>query len=422
MGLINISDVKGLTENFSLTPDQIPGVQLWADFTDLLQITSNSSNNIAQVSDKSGIGNHLVQASSNKPTLKFDGGNGYSCANVSSNQCLSKTVTYAHPFTMYIYMKLNVENGQLVFEFNSAYNTGALSFITTGSNILVIAAGSNFYFNDKRMKLTIGKWTLVRFTITSTGAAYCCLDSNAIVGADSRFSTGIAGANGITKLSIGSPDFSGTWNFDVQEVVVTNTSVSNSDDIKIRNYFFNKYKTVLPNVYYALGDSVTAGRDATSVGTNDFVTLVGAGLSAYAYNYGTAGANIGYPPTIGGANTNLNALYTTVDTRNLNAYITFEYGLNDTTSSNWAAMYKSMVQWFIDKGYNKNRLCVVSTTYDPGRPQDITTNTYLSAMASALGVRYADVYTPLQSHGGEVEHPDDAGHAIMATTILAAFA
>jgi lysophospholipase L1-like esterase len=188
------------------------------------------------------------------------------------------------------------------------------------------------------------------------------------------------------------------------------------------------------------GDSITVGQGAT-MPSLDYASLVSASLGVTQLNSGISGTTLQSTNVKVAGTDGRTSWYSRVSCRvPLQALI--QYGVNDInqliadgyTSANFA----TQLGYDVDKirattGLTANKICIGSpswfTAFDGDGDRTIA-DAYAAAaeaVATAKGTRFADCYAAIRDGGGAALladglHPNDAGHAVMAAEIIAAFA
>jgi lysophospholipase L1-like esterase len=204
-----------------------------------------------------------------------------------------------------------------------------------------------------------------------------------------------------------------------------------------------------PIFYTALGDSITAGGEASTIGSTDFVTLVGKALGATTTNLGIGGQfsgpvnviiptglNIVYTGVLAAEvpniplNTNLISLY--IGTNDL--WLTEEMGAVQTP---YAANLAGIISGIHARVPNAKivALTVPNDTYRNAAGESAALKTVLTGFDNAMrtaiigsGALVADLqcdpamYNNANFPNPYDVHPNDAGHAAIAADVLAQIA
>lgn len=378
--------------------------------------------------DQTGNGHDLINNTpSTQPIFTLaNGTNGQPCLTINSGKRVGLTLAQALPYTVYGYFKQNtlVTNNVLV-ELGADLATALTQRpCQEGGTYLSMAAGVNFAPNQKKFGHT--KFCSYRYT-NLAGSLIANVDNGPVIGCNALLPTFSIGSNAVSSLFLGANDGS-TPDFLAQALLLANTNVSDADHNTIVAYLNQQFTNSFGTPLITFGDSFTVGLNASNTSTLSYAELTANAMSLDLYNYGISGTGVGLngvPATAG----NFSDLYNTVSLgTNLNAYITFCYGANDGIQVGYQAYYQSLIQYFISLGYNKNRLCIVSQYAQaaPNLADAATRSTECSAISVALGIRFADTFTAFANNGGFANitsgHPNDTGHALMATTIENALA
>jgi len=203
------------------------------------------------------------------------------------------------------------------------------------------------------------------------------------------------------------------------------------------------------------GDSIMRGQGAT-VDAKQFIDLVAAALSAgVPNNQGSSGTVLQNSPDSSGsprASNGRDRYTTAVMGANAAELVISAYGFNDAryvanpdrfNVSAYINDYREVLGGILAEGYPRNRIVVVTPHYmiDDGLATAGTAGfygqsragfeAYVAAskqVADEFGVYWADSYTPMKAAvlagqtiiGADKIHPNDAGHQIIATAVLAA--
>ncbi|MGZ4000140.1 MAG: SGNH/GDSL hydrolase family protein, partial [Mucilaginibacter sp.] len=347
--------------------------------------------------------------------------NGKPCIRFQTSKYIGiASLTQALPYTFYVYLKNSTFHENIIAVFGGDYHQSILQMPSNNGGIgaTALAAGSNYLPVEK--KTYKADWHLYRFTNVA-GNLLMTVDDGPVIG-DLPGVPYTVGTSAISRLTLGD-DEGDTADFFLQEFLLLDHNPSADEHKNLWNYFKNKYNPTPITTYYAFGDSITYG-DFASDEFHKYAWEVGNGLNADYYNAGIAGTTIGYSAVRAG--NSLDMLVDALDFGfNTDGYLTFAYGANETVDANWADYYQAIIQKFLDRGFNKNRVCIVSEFN--GNANAIAAAPYCAAIAANLGIRYADCYTysltadPAVIFSG-APHISDAGNAAMASIILAAFA
>jgi len=398
--------------------------KLFVETSDLGTISMNTSLQVSAINDKSGNGINLVQAnSSHQPIMVLSDTNGLPALRCQTSKYI-QAASFSLPinYTIYLYLKQTTfqGTGSILVQLGSDYLHGSITQGTStdgGTGCLSLIGGSN---GQPRTKFSYkSDWHLYRYA-NNGGNVIMSIDDGPIFGDIPNGSYNV-GTNTLTNFIVGDNTGEAT-DFSIQAAVVFGHSVSKDEHKNVWSYFKPKYKPALVKTYFAWGDSITQGFGISNI-QNTYVWLVGNGLGADYFNAGIPSTNIGYTATA--PSNDLNSLADTLDLGiGTSGYITFCYATNETIDANWGAYYQSIIQRFLDRGYDKNKIAIL-TQLASAAPAVAASVPYIQAIASNLGIRLADCYTQWLGTPnliGSNGHPNEAGHAAMATTTLAALA
>lgn len=202
------------------SPASIPGMVAlydWSDISSLWQDTGRTSaitangQTIKGVTDKSGSGNHLSEAT-NGPTWESAGQNGRGTAKFDgvNDQLRCAGFTQAQPLTIFYAVQLVAFAGATqITDLNDGITSGTIMFAGANANpTWFYGAGSNVPSAVAR-DLNFNIHTAVFHGATST------LRHNGSVGASGNPST-----NPYTSLSLGSDSFGNFWNMRYGELAI----------------------------------------------------------------------------------------------------------------------------------------------------------------------------------------------------------
>lgn len=414
-----LDDVAEFVSSYGFTPANLTGVKFWGDITDPTKVIV-ASGKISQITDKSPSANNLVQASSGAQPSYFSSGgsNNKAYISLSDGKTILKSLTLNQPYTIYMVARVNdfLNNGTLL-QFSAEFTNGIALKTIDGVDSLTAVANSAWRPRGKNF-LKLDTWVLLAFRVLDGGIVNPSINNQTIQTVDAYGDLSI-GTAAMSKISIGG-DF--TPNFDLSELLVLDHVPSVETDAKIRNYFLSKYQPPLEEFLYAYGDSITAGFNSTDRLLDGYVAKVAQGLGINHYNYGISGTSV--LPSTG---TNLIDIY---NTKNLSrkGYLILAYGTNDTIDATWKSTYKNIIQYFIERGFDLDKICIVSPPYQSDKLTKLTLcRQYCSEISTELGIRFADWWTWSKDNGGDSlladgTHPTTIGHTHGSTIVLDALA
>lgn len=224
----------------AFAPSDVVGLILWVDYSDATSLFTDTSrtvgvsadgNAIAGVSDKSGVGNHLTQATAAaKPTYKVAIQNGKSVGRHDGGDHIVSlaAITQAQPYTIFATAKVTgVASTQGI--------VGASAFVPA----LEVRAGPT--------------WTMYAGTLLSAGvpettnwhqlsAVYN--GASSILRLDgAQIAAGAAGTTAWSNaISIGDEsNGANAWNGDIGEVLIYNSTISGANLTSIESYLKTKW-------------------------------------------------------------------------------------------------------------------------------------------------------------------------------------
>ena len=238
----------------------------------------------------------------------------------------------------------------------------------------------------------------------------------------------------ITDLTGGGPTninfgyFAFTQAYEFAELLICKEGITDEQETDVRNYLLNKYSPTSQPYLLTFGNSLTAN----TCGNYD---------SAWVYRVSDSlGINL-VNMARGGTIVEPNATATGVDGRNLSdvyplaigkqkaQWLTFMFGVNDATQggvdATWKTLYKAIIQEFIDDGYNADSIIIVIPPSTAARQSLMSAaNTYISEIASEMGLRLFDANTLFLGNGGDALfedtlHPNGTGNLLFRDGIIA---
>lgn len=232
--------------------------------------------------------------------------------------------------------------------------------------------------------------------------------------------------------------------------LLTFNDISANDLQKVERYLSQKWNIANPIINplaVAFGDSITAGVGA-SENKKTWVEIVSASKSWRMINAGVSGSVLqnttqNTVATIGAAvDGNGRDAYSTRVLTHAPSHVLVLYGLNDLrlndaafTSANYQNDLSEIIDGIIAGGVLAGNIVIGSpplmTNYSAAAPYNAGSSSKqldyaaaCSAVATAKGTKYVDIYQWMLSHGGisllsdDDIHPNDAGHAEIAAGFL----
>lgn len=263
-----------------ITPQMIPGLQLWLDASTPMFTTSsgttrvtNSGDSIGWIGDQSGNGRHPT-VSSTKPTYDPTGMNGYPTINFNGNSYLQTgsilDTSYNTACTIFVVAKATGLAANKVF-----FSTGSDRLYlarngaakTTGyvSNQITPTSNSLAYTADLGIEVFVYNGSGYRYSydrnFAGMGANTSTTGGTSLVTASGNLN--LTGAVTVGALSAGSF----TWPGQISEVLVWNVALSNEQVRKITEYLAVKWGFATKNYVLCVGNSLTSGTGSTSGAT-----------------------------------------------------------------------------------------------------------------------------------------------------------
>lgn len=382
------------------------------DLQDLNSITVDGSNNIGQLNDKSGNNYHLTQSTTgNKPVLAIDVSGKRYLQLRSGKELKNTNVVASQPLTIFVVGKLNqMAERNILLMFGASNGTG----VATSLNSLAIVAGVTWIGSAP---------SLVPYTKSINMLVYASSGYDQRVNSTphtlphvlNNLAYGNPGSLGITQLHIGSLlgsnyNTDSSANYDLYELIIYSRKLNDTEQSQVFNYLHQKYAIVKDDYLLGHGDSIMQGAQASPL-SNGFFNLIGAELGKRYINLGVSGATIAnlqsyYQQNVLGPNT---------------GWAIFHYGTNDLVSTTWRDSYKTIIQDYINSGYNRQKILLLPAPYllaDSSKYLQI--KGYLETIINDLNLHsLIDVVGYFQANGGDslmadASHPSTAGHRIIA--------
>lgn len=421
--------VEGKTPTNVILPNELSGVKAWHDMTDLATVTTDSALRVSLIKDKSGNGFDMLQATSgSRPDFIFkDTANALPTLQIHSARWIGNSVlTLALPYTFYVFTKQNgyAGNGEVLIDFGDGQLNGISHKPSVdGGYSLSLCAESNWQ-PSRKLFFKDGQYALYRYTLRADGHPVTSINDEPSIGNDSRFSGySVSGTATIAKLLFGN---GGAIDAFIQETILLDHEVTDNEHTGIVNYFLKKYnpQTYIPMI--VIGDSIAGGGHASD-GAHSWAGIVSGDKGFDLYNYAITttdtGFGVAFDPN------NMNGVYNTIKLNvNRSGWIFISYGTN--SSGAVVAAYKdhleAMIKHFIDINFIPQKIVLVSQLFNPDDSFITTVAGYMATIATDLGCIYAPVYeygvihTVPDSLLDNTGHPNDDGHAAMASVILTA--
>lgn len=394
----------------------------WWDFTDSSKVTA-SAGLISQITDKSIAANHLVQATggSQPAYTPYGGISDYGFASFTTGKNLAKTVTYAQPYTLFMVIKIkNFAHQSMVMDFAGTITNGLAQYQTVYNDYTVKSFGpvadANWQIPDFPFlnDTVIVGWVLngvILNRVMNGVIARTTTDEVGNVSTNDGVVNG-AGTSGVTKIQIGK-----NVDFDIYELMFFNSALSDTTMKQVDNYLHSKYEVNEKITLLTFGDSITWGSLSTSSSAG-YVNRVAQAKGFALHKYALQGSSMF---------THLRPNYQRVINKFAkSSYITICYGSNDSViDAAWNTCMRLVVTNIIKSGFMPSHIILVTPPYSSTRAARLTLiQGYYAQCVTDFGVKYADCVTPTLAAGGDSllsdgTHPADAGHQIMANTILA---
>lgn len=204
--------------------------------------------------------------------------------------------------------------------------------------------------------------------------------------------------------------FTYTAPFEFSELVVCDGSITAENEEGIKQYLMAKYAPDERPRFVYFGDSQTAGTCGFMV-VHPYLTRTA--TSTELVNYGQ-GSTIVFPNagSTGVAGSNFVDLYQDALTLPYQGqYLVIGYGVNDVNQggvdATWKATYKAMINEFITAGWDPDKIVIHIPPSTATRQALMSTaNTYISEIASELGIQLYDANAYIIANGGDTNFGD----------------
>lgn len=384
---------------------------------------SDSENNdivsgkVATLANNNGSLGDLSQSDESKrPVFMNNGGlNNLPYMSFSTGIKISlPSISVSMPLTIYMVLKQNsFGDGKTILDFGSGFTSGIVQKLISGVNSLSLVNNLNWVPASKNYYKQ--KWSLFCFVFNG---------NQSTLGADKepllKRKGESPGNSAMTTLSIGGDN---NPSFDVMALAVYNTTLTDQQDLRIGNFFKQKYNFLTDTYVISLGDSITEGYNSTNMETQSYVALVCNGLNADMLNYGISGTTVNSPTD---SNSLMNIYQNLQFLKTNTGYLTFCYGTNDFIDEQWKIDYKNVISYFITYGFDKSKTVIISPPYQSNKETKLELAlSYIEEISNELDILFADCYTFTKNNGGDSlltdgTHPNNLGHQYMSEVILSA--
>lgn len=323
------------------------------------------------------------------------------------------TIDIPMPVTIYMVLKQNeYGDGKTIVDFGGGFTTGIVQKTRSGFQSLTMVNGGNWVPGSKNYYKN--KWSLFNFVFNQ---------NDSTIGADKEPNMRKnfvfdPGNNNMTNLSLGGNN---NPSFDVQELVLFSGVLTAQQDLRIGNFFRDKYEFTTDSYLLSFGDSITEGAASTDPLYLSWASLLSNYLITDAVNHAVSGSTLNKPID---PNNLLGRYQSDNFVKSNTGYISLCYGTNDDCDAQWKADYITILSYFLSKGFSPNKIIIVTPPYQSNKLANLTACRQLSEeIATELGVVFADAWTFTKDNGGDSllvdgTHPNDLGHQYMYDTIV----
>lgn len=231
-------------------------------------------------------------------------------------------------------------------------------------------------------------------------------------------------ASGPTEVNLGYLSLSA--NFEMSELIFADETLTSTDEKGIITYLLNKYQIAPKSFVHCYGDSLTAG---SCDPPNNWPFIVAADNSLQLVNFGVGGTIV--QPNLSSTGVSgknfIDLLPTALKWPYAGQWVVVGFGVNDTNQSGidatWKSLYKARLQEMLTWGYNPSKFILTIPPSTSVRQSYMAqTNTYISEIASELGLILFDANALFLANGGDTLfgdtlHPNGAGNVLTANAI-----
>jgi hypothetical protein len=431
---------------FAFNPDTISGQVLIWDATDPAARIIDGTNNVQQLTDKSGNGNHMIPASSGvRPAFSSSGGgNNLPYVTVAAGKTFGRdpligiTTTPATLYVAFRYATIPAAASRLVYT-----GPSTSGYFYQDSSTLPVTRQGLFYNSTSAPNFSVVEYLTTRTTWQFVTLVLKDVNSNWIEINDEPIGPKLDSA-GSTTFPVTRLVFGNTVNVQISEVRLFNRLLTATEDQSIKNYFKAKYNPPLPSIEAIfMGDSHTSGVMSGTSTLGSYVNRITSVGTVKCINAGASGTVINNGTHIQGGTSNLEDKYILYNKNKYsNCYATFQYGTNDAaifgaagapTRPQLKAFYKSYVESFQAAGFPNSKIIVCTPPYSTGsyvRPGGNTTCfpnivTDTRDICTETGATLCDFYQAMITAGldcstvvgGDGIHGDNAIHTVLYNTL-----
>jgi lysophospholipase L1-like esterase len=217
-----------------------------------------------------------------------------------------------------------------------------------------------------------------------------------------------------------------TARFQLSELIFADETITEDDEKGIITYLLQKYSITPKPFLHTYGDSLTAGNCAPDA---NWPFIVAEDNTLQLANFGHGGTIVqpnNGSTGVAGKNF-IDLLPTALKWPYANQWTVVGYGVNDTNqggiNATWKALYKARLQELLSHGFNPNKFILTIPPSTSVRQATMAqTNTYISEIASELGLILFDCNALFLANGGDdlfadTLHPNAAGNILTANAI-----
>lgn len=421
----------GSTPIVPVNPANSTSVINWYDITDSNSLILSGGRTV-QLTDKKGSRNLTQSLLSSYPTYSGTGGsNNKPFITIDSTQCIQDSLgTWTGTGGAMGFLVFRLKSTTPFLNGQGDYRNVIVSYFARSAGLLMdnLTAGYAPYLYDGGGNVNFSifsymsntDWQILCFKTFPTTEFY-----------PNNQPSGITCKTNITEMApseINLGWYSLNANYEMSELIFADSTLSSTDEKGLVQYLLNKYQITPKPFIQCYGDSLTAGSCDPA---NNWPFIVASANTLQLANFGVGGTivqpNAG---SVGVAGKNfIDLLPTALNWPYANQWVVVGYGVNDTNQSGinatWKQLYKARLQEMLSFGYNPRKFILTIPPSTSVRQSFMSqTNTYISEIASELGLILFDCNALFLANGGDslfadTLHPNGAGNVLTANAITA---
>jgi lysophospholipase L1-like esterase len=412
-----------------ISPADVAAVINWYDVTDNAAIVT-SSGRLTQLTDKKSSRN-VTESITLYPAYSATGGsNNKAYITINENQYIRDgagswtgtggAITFAvirlSDLTPYLNGASDYKNAIIGYQ---GRNRGLVMNNLTGGYIPTLYDYTgNVHFDILNYGANTD-WQVISFRMYSSLTEFIINNQPAGITCRTQLAADAASEINIGYIGLGA-------RFQLSELVIADSTISSDDEKGIITYLLNKYQITPKQFLHTYGDSLTAGSCDPA---NNWPFIVAADNGWQLANFGVGGTIV--QPNAGSTGVSgknfIDVLPTALKWPYQGQWTVVGFGVNDTNqggiNSTWKTLYKARLQEMLTWGFNPNKFILTIPPSTSIRQSLMAqTNTYISEIASELGLILFDANALFLANGGDslfadTLHPNGAGNVLTANAI-----